>query len=87
MEEEKKEEPEETSLAWMFTLIAVTIMLIVGSSLYQYISEPYRTADELRDILDSKEGVSDDYCNGWNDCVDYYFKMKTEPTNMTSGEP
>lgn len=83
-DEKKEDEPESSSIAWMGFVIAVSIILVVGFALYQTISEPYRTADKLRDVVNNQmNNISDDYREGWLDCVDYYLKMKTEMTNMT----
>lgn len=87
MVEEKKEEEENTgpSVGALFTLFSVVMIVVVGFAIYQMVMDPYDTADDLRDILDSKENISDDYYIGWSDCIDCYLKMKTEPTNCSSG--
>ena len=81
---EKKEEKESgISLGTLITIGAV-LMIVVGMGIYQYMSAPYRVADELREHLDNKGNVSDEYKQGWLDCVAYYLKKQTEATNMTS---
>ena len=83
--EEEKEEDNNPGGSVLFFAITITIIVVVGFSLYNYISEPYRTADELRDVVNNHmNNISDEYRQGWLDCVDYYLNMKTEPTNVTT---
>ena len=85
MEEEEKEEDEGPSLGALFTAFSIVMIVTVGFVIYQVMSEPYRTADELRDVVNNQmNNISDEYKEGWLDCVDYYLKMKTEATNVTS---
>ena len=77
----KKEEPNGIGLG---IVLMVVIVFVVGIGLYAYISEPYTTADRLRDQLDNVGDVSEDYKQGWLDCVNYYLHMKTAPTNVTA---
>ena len=81
MNEEKKEEPNGIGLG---IVLMVVVSLVVGIGLYAYFSEPYTTADKLRDQLNNVGDVSEDYKQGWLDCVNYYLHMKTAPTNVTA---
>ena len=40
-------------------------------------------ADDLRERLDDNINASDDYKQGWLDCVDYYLHLAVGPANMT----
>ena len=38
---------------------------------------------ECRDELNNRENVSDEYRDGWNDCLDYFEKVRQQATNLT----
>jgi len=72
-------------LGWMISIGLVIIIVIIGVSIYNVMSEPYRVADELRGRLkDIEVGKSEDYKQGWNDCVKYYINEIYGPKNATA---
>ena len=81
MDEEK--ENEGIDLGTLITIGIIFMILIVGLGIYTYVNAPYHTADRLRDTIADKN-VSDDYRQGWLDCVDEYIDIMTEATNCTS---
>ena len=81
MNEEKEDEG--INLGTLITIGVIVMTLVVGLGIYTYVTEPYRTADRLRDTIADKN-VSDDYRQGWLDCVDEYIDIMTEATNCTS---
>ena len=80
---DKDKEDEGISLGTLITISVVVMTLVVGLSIYTYVTAPYHTADRLRDTIADKN-VSDDYRQGWLDCVDEYIDIMTEATNCTS---
>ena len=86
MVEETKEDEEVVegpSLGTMLFVGAVVMTVIVGFAVYQMVVGPYATADNLRDHVD-RINCSDDYRQGWLDCVDYWLDMTVGPQNCTS---
>ena len=73
---------------WAALTVVIVITVIVGISIYQYIAEPYRITDELKEHLQhliEKHNVTKEYAQGWNDCAEYYLWLQTAPTNTTGG--
>lgn len=83
MDEDKKEEDNGLGIGTLLTIGIVVTTLIVGMGIYVHISEPFYTADKLRDKINSMN-VTDEYRQGWLDCVDEYMDIMTEPTNCTT---
>jgi len=81
-EEEKKEE-DGPSLSTLFAVTTVVIILVVGFMVYNIVTGPFRMADELREHINDVN-CSDDYRQGWLDCVDYWLDLVTSPQNATS---
>ena len=48
--DEKKESEEGRSLGTLFIVATVVIVLVVGFGIFNYISEPFNTADKLKDL-------------------------------------
>ena len=82
------EDKKDRSDVWMVRLAVLLIFLTVCVGLYAYLSEPFRVADRLHDRLDALMvgGVSDEYRQGWLDCVSYYLNQIYGPSNMTSSK-
>jgi len=81
--EDKKEDEEGISLGTLITIGFVVMTVVVGLGIYTYITAPFHTADRLRDTINDMD-VSDQYRQGWLDCVDEYIDIMTEATNCTS---
>ena len=80
-------------IAWIKRMFdAIALPVIIGIIVLGFIAfvmigsflEPHWTADKLRDQLNNVGDVSEDYKQGWLDCVNYYLDMKTGPTNVTA---
>ena len=84
MNEEKKEEG--FNLGKVLAVAAALMIILVGAAIYMDAQGKYWMADNLRDHLDEKGNVSDDYRQGWLDCVDYYLHLAIGPTNATGSE-
>ena len=84
--DEKKEVEEGRGLGTLFIVATIVVVLVVGFGIYNYISEPFHTADSLKDRINDLGNVTSDYRQGWLDCADYYLWLKTAPTNVTSSE-
>ena len=84
MNEEKKEEG--FNLGKVMAVVTALVLIIVGLSVYMAVAGPYWMAEDLRERLEEKGPVSDDYGQGWLDCVDYYLHLAIGPTNMTGSE-
>lgn len=82
MNKEKKEEG--SGLGKIITMSVVLVLLLVGLSVYTVATGPYRMADDLRERLDENSNASDDYKQGWLDCVEHYLHLAIGPTNMTA---
>jgi len=82
MTEDNKEDEEGISLGTLIFVGVVVMTVVVGLGIYTYVTAPYHTADTLRDYIDGRD-VSDDYRQGWLDCVDKYIDIMTEATNCT----
>ena len=67
-------------------VLAATIIIVVVLAIgfYNAMAEPYHVADMLKDRLDDYGNVSDDYRQGYLDCVSNYLKIKTGPSNITT---
>jgi len=84
MEEEKDKEEKGIGIGGLLTVGVIVMILIIGVGVYQYVTAPFRIADELKERLDSYGNVSSDYRQGYLDCVANYLKITVEPTNITS---
>lgn len=84
MDEDKKDEDEGLGLGRLGLVFGVIFLVITGLVVHNIITGPYRTADQLRERLDDKVNVSDDYRQGWLDCVKYWLHLTIGPHNMTS---
>jgi hypothetical protein len=80
--EEKEEEG--NGLGHMITVALILVCIVIGLVVYNVASGPYRTADQLRERLDDKVNVSEEYRQGWLDCVKYYLEVAIGPNNMTA---
>lgn len=47
----------------------------------QYRDEP----DMLKEQINNKQDVSDEYRQGWNDCIDFLIHERMKAVNMTRG--
>ena len=83
MVEEKEEENTGPSLGALFALFSIVMIMVVGFAVFQMIMGPYATADNLRDVVNSRD-VTDDYRQGWLDCVEYWLDMTVGPQNATA---
>jgi len=71
------------TIGTMFFIGAIFVITIVGFSIYQMISGPYTVADNLREHI-NHVNCSDDYRQGWLDCVNYWLDMNVGCQNCTS---
>ena len=79
------EEEKKNGIGVYISIGLVLAILIVGFGVYRVVSEPYRVADELRDRLkDIEDTKSEDYKQGWSDCVKYYINEIYGPQNATA---
>lgn len=79
------EEKKDKSAGWMVVLAIFLITLTLCVGIYAYLSEPYRVSGLLKEHLVSLgDTVSDEYQQGWLDCISYYMNEIYGPTNMTS---
>jgi hypothetical protein len=85
-QEEKKDEANEknSTLGILITIGVFVSILIMSFGLYEYIMHPYQVMDELKRELNSRDNISDDYRQGWLDCIAYYYHRYVEATNMTA---
>ena len=84
MVEEKKEEVEAgPSLSTLLFVAGVCVTILVGFAVYNMVTGPYAVADDLRDHVD-RINCSDDYRQGWLDCVDYWLEQTVGPANCTT---
>jgi len=84
MNEEKKEEG--TGMGKLMAVVAALMIILVGAAIFMDAQGKYWMADDLRERLDERSGLSDDYKQGWLDCVDYYLHLAIGATNMTGSE-
>jgi len=85
VEDKKEDEADGIGLGRLITVGLVVVIIVVAMGIHATMTAPYHMADDLRERIDAKGNVSDDYRQGWLDCVDYFLKLSTEPTNMTGG--
>ena len=78
-----EEEIEEPSPGIVGLCFAIAVIVLVGACFIYGLLGPYRMADELREKLDSYGNVSDDYRQGWLDCIATYLKISIGPQNAT----
>ena len=81
---EKQEENEEGS--WIGITIAITFMVVVGVFIYVTMANTVMCyeCDRLTEEIDKKTNVSDDYRQGWLDCVSKLRSIRNEVTNVTN---
>jgi len=85
MNEEKKEQEDDgIGVGGLLTIMIIIGIVTVGFVVYNAMQEPYRIADELEDRLNDMDDVSDEYKQGWKDCISNYLDITTSPTNSTS---
>ncbi len=81
MNDEKKGKK---GIAKLMIVLLTVVVIIIVLYVYTAIVEPYRVADQLRNRLkDIESGYSEDYRQGWLDCVSYYINEIYGPKNAT----
>jgi len=84
MVEEESKQDDGRGIGTLFIIGTVVIIIIVGLSIFNALAHPFSMGDSLKERLNALGNVSDDYRQGWLDCINYYLKLETGPTNSTS---
>lgn len=66
----------------VLTIVVIVVGFLVVTTMDSFIMKDYE--NKLKNIIHSKENVSDDYRKGWNDCIDELHEMRTRAINMTA---
>jgi len=77
---------QESGMNFWGVLIAIFLVIIVLGFVYWQLASQWNTYeyDKLKEELDKKENVSDDYKQGWLDCIEELERIRTKTTNITS---
>lgn len=82
-EEEKKKEG---GIPWGF-LLTIALLLLVSTLIYWQLT-PWMHETEISNYLENqiegRDDVSEDYVQGWNDCIDEYHRWFHRAQNVTS---
>ena len=67
-------------------IVGIVVVLIVFGIVFWQVSSQYSTYeyDRLKEKIDTKTNVTDDYRQGWIDCIEELKNIRTEVTNVTS---
>jgi len=68
----------------IFILLAVLFVSPIALSFGLNIMQGRAEIDELRQVIASKDNVSQDYVNGWNDCISHLKHIRERATNTTA---
>ena len=82
--EKKEEETRDNSTLIIAILMAIMIIIPMGAVSYMGYLQDQREVDRLRQEIKDKQNVSNDYIQGWNDCIDKLVSIRNEATNVTS---
>lgn len=80
------EEDEDKDGTFMFVVI-ITVAMLAGSFVlmtYLDFMQDEQEIKRLRDEISQKHDVSNDYIEGWNDCISKLIAIRNEATNVTS---
>ena len=63
----------------------ISLILVASVIFSLYLLMPYETeVDYLKEKISNKQNVSDDYIQGWNDCISELVKLRNTATNITN---
>lgn len=75
-----KEEKE--GFPWSVIILAIAAFVIISTLIYLQI--PHHPEEEhLQNTIDNMNEVTDEYRQGWNDCIKALHKFNRMATNMT----
>lgn len=62
--------------------VALVVILSVLVAMFEF--QRSQEVDELRVVIDDMRGVSDEYRQGWRDCIEYLRFIRMRSANVTS---
>jgi len=80
-EEETVEESSPVPMTVGLIIVTIVLGFVAWHVMGQYDTYEY---DRLNDALDNKINVSDDYRQGWLDCIAKLKSIRTEMSNVTN---
>jgi len=80
MNEEKKDMGTFVVALLIFIMVAIPI---VALSFMDYMQDDYEI-ERLRNEIKNKQDVSNEYIQGWNDCISKLISIRNEVTNITA---
>jgi len=82
MNNTKEEERKVEGFPWGIVILMFAVFIIIGALVYFQI--PHHPEEEhLQDKIDNMENVTDEYRQGWNDCIRALHKFNRMVTNIT----
>lgn len=86
MNQDKEEKKEEKTKSVPLTLITILIVIIIGGFIFWEVSNSFSCyeCDRLKEELNKKTNVSEEYRQGWIDCIEKLRDIRQEATNITS---
>jgi len=69
----------------LFATVNIILVGIVGGYVFATVVDAIddENVDQCRDEIRSRDNVSEDYRDGWNDCLDYLEWVRQHATNLT----
>jgi len=81
MDKEKKDLIISYSVLFAGIVVVGIIAMLIFGYVVTWISD--EQIDACHTELESRVNVSDDYCNGWNDCLKYLEHVQQQATNIS----
>jgi len=80
-----KKEKKDLLIASSMLMVGVIVVGVIGMFMFGYVVTYISDEQiaECRDEINNQENVSDEYRDGWNDCLDYFEEVRQQATNLS----